>query len=464
MANSAGMIYSVAPFKSCVFTVCFTIWAVFARADATQASDDNSARSPANVAPAKAELIGTYTLPRISLSQMGNPLVTEAALQRAEKDGLKYTDLISIGSGLEKAGENEFLGITDRGPNSHLKVSESSDEERRVSPLPEFCPAIVRFKLADGKIVPTQFIPFRDARGNCISGLSNVKGEEPLYKSLDAKEPLAFDQNGVDPEGIRLLPNGDFLLSEEYSPSIFVVSPKGEVLVRYTPASKPLPQATYPVKPILPDIFTQRRVNKGFENLALSRDGHFAYAILQSPMGDAHDKHFAKSRVIRVLKLDVSQPLEARVAGEYLALASAATDYSDKQKQSKLSWSDADWVAPDKLLVIERGHGLTKLLLVNFSGATDVLHHRDEGNLQFEDVRTDLAAIGVRPATATEVFSTRDVPGIKSDKIEGVAVLSPTEVALSNDNDFGIGENNAGEPSMVWLVRLTTPLPLNAQK
>jgi hypothetical protein len=55
------------------------------------------------------------------------------------------------------------------------------------------------------------------------------------------------------------------------------------------------------------------------------------------------------------------------------------------------------------------------------------------------------------------VFSTRAVKGIDSRKIEGLAVLSPTEVALANDNDFGIGAN-PNSVSTVYTIRLGTPL------
>jgi alkaline phosphatase len=101
-----------------------------------------------------------------------------------------------------------------------------------------------------------------------------------------------------------------------------------------------------------------------------------------------------------------------------------------------------------------------KLLLVDFSEATNILGHPQEPKLVFEDSATDLANLNVKPAAAREIFSTRDVSGITSDKIEGLVVLSPTEIALSNDNDFGIGENKNGDPSRIWMVRLAEPLPL----
>lgn len=405
----------------------------------------------------RAELVATYTLPRVSLAEMGNPAITEEALQSAKANGLKYTDLPSIGSGLAKAGPHEFWGITDRGPNG---VAGNDDDTLgvRTFPLPQFCPSIFRLKLTGSEIQIVQTIPLKDARGRLITGLSNRKGEERLYSSSGAAEPLPLTQNGVDPEAIRVLPGGNFLLSEEYSPSILVVATNGQVLMRYTPKSKPLLDAGYKVKAILPEVFIHRRDNKGFENLALSADGKTAYALLQSPMGDISEACYAASRMIRVLKLDVSRPLNATVVGEYLAPVSAAAEFSKKQKQEKISWSDADWVAPDKLLVSEHAKGLVRLMLVDFSGASNILNRPEEPTFAFEDATKDLAALQVKTAQTQEVFSTRDVPGITSDKIEGVVILNATEIALSNDNDFGIGANITGEPSRIWIVRLAQPL------
>jgi alkaline phosphatase len=410
----------------------------------------------ANAQP-RATLVGTYVLPRVSLSKLGSPDCDEPALARAKINGLKFDDLPSIGSGLARAGTNEFWGITDRGPNG---IPDGADENSvRTFPLPKFCPAIFRLGLAGKEIQILQSIPLTDSHGKRINGLSNVKGEERLYESADAKKPLAFSQDGVDPEAIRVLPDGKFLLSEEYSPSILVVAADGRVLMRYTPKSKPLPESTYPVKAILPDVFARRRDNKGFENLALSSDGKFAYALLQAPMGSIKEPRYANSRVIRAVKLDVENPLDAKVVGEYLALTSPAGNESKNQQPDKISWSDADWIAPEKLLVIEREKNLVKVMLVDFSEASNVLGHQAESEFAFEDATADFARLGVKPAQAREIFSTRDVPGITSNKIEGLVVLSSTEIALSNDNDFGIGENKTGEPSTIWIVHLSTPLP-----
>ncbi len=403
-------------------------------------------------ASANASLVAAYVQAPYSLAAMSNPACSKAALQRAVRNELKFTDLPSIGSGLAKAGENEFYGITDRGPNAKAE-GDDEDDERRTFPLPEFCPTIVRFKITGKEMQITQCIPLKDSQGRFVSGLSNVEGDERLYELPGAKTPLPLDVNGVDPEGIRVLPDGKFLVCEEYGPSLLVVSSQGEVLVRYVPESKPLPGTSYPVKPILPAVFAQRRPNHGFESIAVSSDGRSAYAILQSPMGDEDNKRFRNSRVVRALKLDVSNPLDARVVDEYLVLASEARSYSAKQKQDQIYFSDAEWIAPDKLLVIERGKDLGKVLLLNFSTATNILERKDASTLLFENTKTDLASLRIEPARVTEIFSTRGMRDITSDKLEGLALIGPDEIALVNDNDFGLG-SKSGERSRLWVIRI----------
>src|ERR1041385_7499191 len=79
-----------------------------------------TALAPARIAaaPRSAEVPAkTYTLPAFSLSRFGSPAFTGAELAQAQRNGLKFIDRPSIGSGLARAGEREFWGITDRGPN-----------------------------------------------------------------------------------------------------------------------------------------------------------------------------------------------------------------------------------------------------------------------------------------------------------------------------------------------------------
>lgn len=408
---------------------------------------------------AEALQLQRFELPATSLAGFCSSNATAARLRNAQANGLKFLDRPSLGSGLARCGGDEFVGISDRGPNG---IGFANGQERRTFPLPEFSPFVVRFELVDGAIRIRQPLFLTDARGRRLTGLSNEAGEERLYESAAATAPLPFDPNGVDPEAIRVLPDGKFLLAEEYGPSVLLVAPNGEVLVRYTPQTKMLAGAAYPVKPILPSVLARRRDNRGFEALALSPDGRTAFAILQSPAGKLTDEQSQKSRVARTIRLDLSDPFNARVTGHFLMPLSWATNYGPEQKQANVKLNDAEWLAPDKLLVLETGKDAARLIVADFSQATNLLGREDENTLAFEAVGEDLPQLPVKPAT-TEVWLALANRNGLSQKLEGLAILSADEIALANDNDFGLGDNETGERSSVWRLRLPRPLPLSGR-
>lgn len=402
-------------------------------------------------APATVEVVQRFELPPTSLSALGRQPFTADDLARARTNGLKYDALPSLGSGLARIGENEFVGISDRGPNGEVG-------KRRTFPLPKFAPHLTRFKLSAGKIEITSSTILTDPNGKPLTGLSNQEPEERLFETAAAAAPLPYDPNGVDPEAVRVFPDGKFLLSEEYGPSVLVVNPNGQVLVRYVPVNKPLPGATYPVKAILPPVLSQRRTNRGFEALALSSDGKTAYVMLQSPLGD--EKEFGAARVARVLRLDLSNPLNARVTGHFLMPLSLATNYDAKLKQTGVKLNDAEWLAPDKLLILEQAGETARLLVADVSAAGDLSNASKENTVEPETAGDDFSKLPVKPA-AVEVWAV--ISGLTKEptKLEGLVVLTPTEIALANDNDFGLGEGATPPPSTVWLLRLSRPLPLS---
>ena len=75
-----------------------------------------------------------------------------------------------------------------------------------------------------------------------------------------------------------------------------------------------------------------------------------------------------------------------------------------------------------------------------------------------ERVDSDLKVLGIITPSKLEVFASTGL--IDDDKLEGLAVLSPSVVALTNDNDFGIGDNKTGAPSKIWIVQLGQVLPV----
>ncbi|MEI9963031.1 MAG: hypothetical protein WDM76_18540 [Limisphaerales bacterium] len=124
-----------------------------------------SATNAANFSQ-KPELIGVFTLPKMSL-QLFAPTNHPYDLELARSNGLNFTDLPSIGSGLARRADGALFGITDRGPNSSLKAGKKkSDGEKRVMTLPDFCPAIVRIILTNGEIQLPQIILLKDSMTN----------------------------------------------------------------------------------------------------------------------------------------------------------------------------------------------------------------------------------------------------------------------------------------------------------
>jgi alkaline phosphatase len=398
------------------------------------------------------EVTARFELSPTPLGSCGDQPFTRSDLIRATSNGLERVEFPSIGSGLARISDGEFVGISDRGPNGEVNG-------KRTFPLPGFSPFIARFKLRDGKIELLHTIVLTDSHGKPLTGLSNQEGEERLYESAGRTAPLPFDPGGVDPEAIRVFPDGRFLTSEEYGPSLLVVNTNGQVLMRYVPENKFLTNAAYPVKAVLPRILSQRRTNRGFEALALSPDGRTAFVMLQSPLGDEADATLANARVSRAIRLDMTDPLDARVIGHFLMPLSRATDYSPKQKQSGIKLNDAEWLADGRLLVLEQAGKKARLVVADFNGATDLKNRSEALSMKFEAAGDGFSTLA--KTASVETFAFFDNPGAPDTKLEGLAILSPTEIVISNDNDFGMGGKSAEHSSMIWNLRLPSPLPIS---
>ncbi len=400
------------------------------------------------------KMMHTYTLPSFSLLNFG---YTEEELDIAQANGLTNTDHPATGSGLQQLAGNHFLSITDRGPNADRADGNKS------FPLPQFTPTIMLSKLVDDQIVPEALLPIVNDLGDGVTGIPNGPADDSTpYLTLTSTTPLPFNPDGMDIEDVHILPGGGFILVEEYGPSVVIVSPTGNVLKRYTPSGKTLAGAHYTVSDTLPPVFKQRRANRGFEGLAVSDDGLTAYTMTQSPMGSTSaGSVYRDSRVIRIIRLDISNPLNLQVTGEYVLQMLPVADFPAGNNQRDLKISGAAWVAQDKLLVTEGGDAApAKVVLVDLAGATDVKDFASAAAvpLVLENVSTDFAALGITPAGTTVVLDIgAEFPEITDRKLEGLSILNSMEISISNDNDFGIGAD-PNSVSRVYTIRLSAPL------
>ncbi len=431
-----------------------------------------SANTNAVAGGRSAKVLHEFTLPPYSMANFG---LTAEQLAIAQANGLLTTEAPSLGSGLERLVGNLYLGLTDRGPGGdHFKVISQNPcvvdpavGDGKIFYLPTFCPSIVAFRAVSGQMLPELIIPKTDRDGYPVTGLPNLGAPSSLkddvpFGAVCDPTPLAYDQSGLDTEAVRLLPNGMFVVVDEYSPSIVILSSEGQVLVRSTPVSKPLPFAKYTVKNILPDVLLNRRNNRGFENVAVSPDGKTLYAITQAPVGSNKNAPDKDSRVLRMLKIDLSDPLNVEAADikQYVVLTTPAAEYPAPTAQVDLKVSDMDWVAPDKLLILERATGEVKLLLVDLSTASEVSELSLAALEGFAGQPASPLPPGVTAAASQEVFSMlKELPQIGTEKLEGLSILNRNDVAIANDNDFGVGDG-VGLASKMWIIRLKDQLPL----
>lgn len=402
-----------------------------------------------------AKVLHRYVLTDTPLASLNPNLSLNITAEQAIKNGLTSFNNPGIGSGLTPipGKADEFYMLTDRGPNFD-NLNSAGKGKGKVFPVPNFTPTIVHVKLANGNIEILRAIPLVNTQGLAVTGLPNDKNDEQAYLNADSMS-LPFHAAGLDTEALQLLQDGKFLLADEYGASIIVADTDGKVLVRYVPGGKHYADAGYPIKAVLPALFAQRRSNRGFESLAITPDAKTVYAILQSPMGDAKDSRYEKSRLVRIARLDITNPLDAKLTGVFTVLQSDKRDYPETDKQKDLKYSDAVAIADDKLLLLERATKKVKLIVADLSQASNLLMSNYANNLKPEEHSEQLSELNITPASTKTVFDSRDVfLEIDTDKLEGLAVLSPSVVALSNDNDFGVGDNTNNYPSKVWVVQL----------
>jgi hypothetical protein len=416
-------------------------------------------KPPARPNPDVPVIVAIYTLPEIPLGSFQNAVLPNSIVND------RKLHVGSIGSdmwhGLNDP-PNEFWLVPDRGPNGQGMVG---GERRRTFPMPEFSPVILRVQMRGGSIEVLQSMPILTQTGKPVTGLPNTDGRDEVPYDYSAQTKLHYNPNGLDIEGLVRTSAGDFWLCEEYSPSIVRVDPTGKVLKRYIPEGLTLDGVDYPVAPVLPAIYAQRKINRGFEGMTISADEKMLYLILQSPLYNPNKKTGDTSRHTRMLVFDI---VSEKPVAEYVYRFDAIKDFAADPKlgPEEMKLSAVALVNPTTLLIVERTDTMAKLYSVDISKATNIL------NSQWDDTATtpslealdDLSASGVVVLPKTLVADLSKLPAIP-DKVEGLVVLDQTTVAIVSDNDFDVGRfdengNNVGAGVQTKIVVIGLPQPL----
>jgi len=356
-----------------------------------------------------------------------------------------------------------FYLLTDRGPNT-----DSNDADKKVFPMPRFTPQIGRFKLQGDKLVLVKTIEIKNAKGKKITGLPNPKygntGE--IAVDMQGKE-LGTDPDGLDTEGLVAMKDGSFWISDEYGPWLVHVNAQGKIIERIGP---------FPGKKSLPKVLALRRPNRGMESLTITPDGKTLVGLMQNPVDNPDSSVRKTSRLNRLVAFDprtgaskqYTYMIDATsaVVSEIAAITDHTFIVSERDQRFQ-----GDPKSPSKL---------KRIYKIDISQATEVSDPDDSPNGKRVNGKTleqlsdaELNEAGIVPVTKELVVDLLALPGgYPHDKAEGLAVISDTMIAVSNDDDFGIvpdgkggiapkrlpGANNMIDTNSVYFIKLDKPL------
>jgi hypothetical protein len=211
------------------------------------------------------------------------------------------------------------------------------------------------------------------------------------------------------------------------------------------------------VRDTLPAVAAKRQLNRGFEGVAVSDDGAWLFVAFQSPLAHPDEQAHKRGRHVRLWRCDSAT---GTVAAQYLYPLDPPDAFRRDRargplERSDLKVSELAGVGADSLLVLERGSETTKIYRVTPSddlalppAHVDVATRPTVEELSAREGGPALPVLGKHL-----LFDSDEAPDVGAD-LEGMAVLSPTELLLVSDNDFGV----EGAETGFWRVRFDEPL------
>ncbi len=383
-----------------------------------------------------------------------------------------------------------FSGLYFQGFNgNNLQFVTHPDRGPLPLPLPNLQPEIVRFELDINnnnisivdRINLFQFdgITPLSVRPNLQAGDQKTAYTDQVATDLSGEE-IPNDPLGADLEGIVIdQRDNSFWMVDEYRPAIYHFDELGTLLNRFIPmgtaAAGNEPLGTFGTE-IIPSVYAQRRANRGFEAVALNQDTNTLYAFIQSPIDNPDTTGNTTSRnsdILRILKLNISNPSNPLVSGQFVYLLN-----NDLYDTNVDKIGDAVWLGGNKFGVIQRDSGLglnaNKLVFeIDLSDATnletDVFNLIPDKTLE-EHTAEELGTAGIIPVDKTFLFNLPDLGYVAGDKPEGLALIpggkKPTFVII-NDNDYGLlddsipgdGRQDFNPNPIPVVVGVITPVP-----
>jgi hypothetical protein len=378
----------------------------------------------------------------------------------------------SFGSGLTRRFDDPsdiVWGVGDRGPNIKVKTlverygarhfrQHLKREGAKVMPRLDIGPCIARLRIGEDRVELLDTIRLCDREGIPVSGLpipgSKRSRREPVF-DLDGRE-LEPDPAGFDTEGIAATRDGGFWIVDEFGPSLVRVDSAGRIIARIVPEGVKLAAPGFEVREALPAIAVRRHLNRGFEALALSADERWLFLAFQSPLAHPAVAAHKRARHVRVWRLDAST---LEVVAQYLYPLEPPEHFlrdleAGPLDQCDIKLSEIVWIGEDALLVLERASLSTRIYRVDLDACRSLppehLDHAVRPSIEKLSPRGVPAKWELGKRLLFDSDRAREVPA----DIEGMVVLSSSELLLVNDNDFGV----EGEKTQFWKIIFDQPI------
>lgn len=356
-----------------------------------------------------------------------------------------------------------FYLLTDRGPNA-----DSTDPEKKVFPVPGFTPQIGRFKLDGDKLVLVSIIEIKNTKGKKITGLPNPSNGNTGEVAVDLEgKPLGTDPDGLDSEGLVAMKDGSFWISDEYGPWLVHVDAKGRTLERIGP---------FGGKKSLPRVLALRRPNRGMESLTITPDGRLLVGLMQNPVDNPDIGIRKTSRLNRLVTFDPRTGATRQYAYIMDGTSSVVSEIAAVTGTTFIV-SERDQLFPGDAKSPAK---LKRIYKIDLAGASDLSDPEDAPNGRRVNGKTleqlsdeELRGAAIVPVAKELVVDLLALPGgYPHDKSEGLAVISDTMIAVSNDDDFGIVPDGKGgimpkrlpqegdrtDVNRIYFIRLDKPL------
>jgi len=335
---------------------------------------------------------------------------------------------------------NEWCGLSDRGPGGGV-MNYDTRVQRFTLDVDMNTGAISNFQVV-------QTLKFSNG-GAMMDGI--------------APSPSNVLGNAFDPEGIVINPlNGNLLVSDEYGPSLYEFDRTGALVRTFTNPANVIPRNSGSGVPNYGSDTGNnagKRNNRGYEGLAISPDGQYTYAMLQSAM---LDEGGSNGKVNRIVKFDN-------------ATGTAVAQYAYEMKRSSQGQGISALVAINdhEFMVLERnnlglgaGAALTsggganlgdkEVYIIDIAGADDVTSLDLDSGAAYAKVTKSAQWLDL-DADRIDLDADGDIEslGKTPEKWEGLAIgpmLNDGSYLLlaGNDNDYSVTQSGSGEQFDVY--------------